>query len=226
MTSEAQLGSSATLCDYILQNQIGKLEPKSVVDFGAGGGKNGRIVRRVNHDCNLIGVDGYEPAAKKLNEGDVYSSAQHLLIGDWFRKAGERHSVAIFGDVIEHLGPREIRNVMRQAVKRFDFIIIIVPLHDIFQDASYGNELEIHKTYVTENFFDRYRITEKHIVHGKEYTIMNVLINNRDVPKPLLKRVMFAGFHYLMLVTQPIGLARPCVNLLKLVLGKKAGELR
>jgi hypothetical protein len=53
---------------------------------------------------------------------------------------------------------------MRSAMEQFDHIIIVVPLHDIFQDDSYGNGLEIHWAYITHHFFDRYKPVEKHIV--------------------------------------------------------------
>jgi hypothetical protein len=36
-------GTSQTVLDYVLKDQIARFRPTSVVDFGAGGGKNGRL---------------------------------------------------------------------------------------------------------------------------------------------------------------------------------------
>lgn len=220
MTSEAQLGSSTSLCDFVLEHQLLQLKPSSVVDFGAGGGKNGRLVRRVLPDVKLTAVEGYEPACAALRNGGIYSDVWSGLIQDWVSQGSERYSVAIFGDVLEHLKPGEIHDVLRACLHKFDHIIIVVPLHDIFQDDSYGNKLEIHKSYVTEHFFDRYHPTEKHIVEGS-YTIMCLLISTRRQRKPLFNRIAWNVFHASMLALQPLGLARPLVDLLKLTPIKK-----
>lgn len=227
MTSAAQFGSSATLCDFALLNQLAKLKPRSVVDFGAGAGKNGKIVRQVlGADCEIVAVEGYEPAANSLRSHGVYNRVDYSLLQDWVDKDPGHYSVAIFGDVIEHLTPREIHKVLRGCLKKFDHIIVVVPLHDIFQDDSYGNELEVHKAYITAGFFDRYKPVEKHIVEGEEYTIMNLLITPSRPERSLAKRIVWKGFHYTMLVLQPIGLARPVVSLIKATLGPYAGKLR
>jgi hypothetical protein len=44
---DQQTGASTWVCDYILEYQLASLRPTEAVDFGAGGGKNGRIVRNV-----------------------------------------------------------------------------------------------------------------------------------------------------------------------------------
>lgn len=227
MTSAAQFGSSATLCDAALEDQLRKLNVTEVVDFGCGAGKNGKIIRRVLGDrCKIIGVDGYRPAVDALRAQGIYSHVDHALLQDWIDCMPDRHNVALFGDVIEHLSPSQIRRVMRACMKKFDHIIVVVPLHDIFQDDSYGNQLEIHKTYVTEGFFDRYRPHEKHVVADGRYTIMNLLITPARKRKPFLARVLWGGFHITMLTLQPVGLARPLVAFLKAVFGRLTGRAR
>jgi hypothetical protein len=214
MTSSQQLGSSVAICDFVIEEQLRKLAPKSVVDFGAGAGKNGIIVRRIVPECELVAVEGYEPAVQSLRTGGVYNKVHHALLQEWVADGSDRFSLAIFGDVIEHLTPRQIHSVLSICLKRFDHIIIVVPLHDIFQDDSYGNELEIHRAYITESFFDRYMPIEKHIVEGG-YTIMNVRIDSSRERAPLVRSIPWKIFHCFMLVLQPLGLARVFVNLLK-----------
>jgi len=227
MTSAAQFGSSATLCDAALEDQLLKLDVSEVVDFGCGAGKNGKIIRRVlGNDCKLIGVEGYRPAVDALREAGGYDRVDFALLQEWVERAPDRHNVALFGDVIEHLTPREIHRVMRACVRKFDHIIVVVPLHDIFQDDSYGNELEIHKSYVTEGFFDRYRPHEKHVVTDGKYTIMNLLITPGRGRKPFLARALWGGFHVAMLTLQPVGLARPLVAMLKSIFGRRVGRAR
>jgi len=170
-------------------------------------------------------VEGCASTVKALEAAKLYHSVKCELLQDWLERDPGHYSVAIFGDVIEHITPREVRHCMKLAMEKFDHIIIVAPLHDIFQDgATYAdgvyNELEKHKTYITEGFFDRYSPVSKHIVVGEEYTIMNVLIQTRRPKKPLVKRAAWNTFHLAMLTLQPIGLARPTVDLLKMTLGR------
>ena len=42
---EQTAGISATYLDYVIEDQLKRITPKTVVDFGAGAGKIGRLVR-------------------------------------------------------------------------------------------------------------------------------------------------------------------------------------
>lgn len=226
MTSAAQLGSSEYICDFAVEEQLKKLKPTSVVDFGSGGGKYARIVRRVvGEDCALTAVEGCASTVRALEAARLYHSVRCDLLQDWLERDAGHYSVAIFGDVIEHLWPWEVRRCMKLALKKFDHIIIVCPLHDIFQEgATYEggeyNALEKHKTYITRGFFDRYDPISQHVVVGEEFTIMNVLIQTHRPKKPLMKRAAWNTFHLAMLALQPVGLARPTVDLLKMTMGR------
>ena len=216
-----QFGLSEYICDFALVEQLRKLAPASVVDFGAGYGKNGEIVRKIlGAACTLVAVEGFGPAADALRSGGVYDRVSHSLLQDWLDNNNAPYSVAIFGDVIEHLTPREVHRCLELCMRKFDHIIIVAPLHDIFQDGAYGNELERHKTYITQGFFDRYRPIQRHVIVGSDYTIMNVLIQTRLPKKSLATRAAWSAFHMAMLALQPVGLARPTVDLLKMTLGR------
>ncbi len=216
-TVEQQFGSSVSYCDYILAQQLEVLRPTHIVDFGAGGGKNGRIAREVlQSDVRLVAVEGSEKTASMLRNEGPYDEVHHALLQDWVRKDSQMYDVAIFGDVLEHLKPTEIHAVIRQCHRTFRHIIIICPLHDIFQEETYGNPLEIHQTYITSNFFDRYNWGEKHIIKGSYWTIMYVHIDTAPKPAESMRRKLSQNiFHGSMVVLQPLGLARPLVNVLK-----------
>jgi hypothetical protein len=212
-----QRGSSVEICDYVLRHQIAQLEPRSIVDFGAGAGKNGRIAREIlGNAVRLVAVEGFEPTARMLEAGGPYDEVRHILIEDWIaRDPDGRYDLAIFGDVLEHLAPSEIRRVMKICLRRFATIIVVIPLHNIYQDEAYGNRLEIHRAYITSGFFDRYRPVEKHIVRGDGWTIMNVCVH-ADIGSPRLhRRAAECVFHVTMIVLQPLGLARPLVTFIK-----------
>ena len=134
---------------------------------------------------------------------------------NWMTANRNQYDLAIFGDVLEHLTTGEIHRVMSHCLKSFKAIIIVCPLHEIFQDEAYGNPLEIHHSYITEDFFDRYDCREKHIVRSGAWIIMNVLIDAQSVPASLTNRLAWGIFHRVVMLLQPFGLARPLVSFLK-----------
>lgn len=216
--TQQQHGSSGSLCDYVLRHQLEEIAPRQIVDFGAGGGKIGRIARQCLGDhVRLIAVEGFVKTVRMLSRQGVYDEVHHSLIQEWDLTNLTDCDLAIFGDVLEHLTPREIHGLIRRCIKKFKHIIVICPLHDIFQEECYGNPLEVHRTYVTSRFFDRYNPIEKHIIREreKEWATMDVHILTTEKPLPRYRRMSWFVFHRIMLILQPLGLARPFVDILK-----------
>lgn len=213
---DQQYGSSLSLLDYILKYQIAEIKPKQIVDFGAGGGKNGRLIREVlGSACRIVAVEGCQSTAQMLTEKGPYDEVKHDLLQRWHTKNSQRYDLAIYGDVLEHLTPKEIKQVMESSLKYFSHIVVVAPLHDIFQEAAYGNPLEVHRSYITSGFFNRYNPIEKHVATTAGYLIMNVHILS-EMRRNILPSGRLKGlFHIFMLAFQPLGLARPFVNFLK-----------
>lgn len=218
--SVQKYGSNLGFCDHIILHQVRTINPGSVVDFGAGGGKMGKLVRdAAGTYCHITAIEGFKDAAEMLSTCGIYNEVHHCLIQDYIAKLNKKCDVAIFGDVLEHLPPSDIRTIMRFCLQKFDHILINVPLHDIFQDPEYPNQLEIHQSYITERFFDRYRPCEKHIIssekHGKNWTMMNVHVQSHlDAPSSY-QRVVSTLLHYSIVTVQPFGFGRPLVDLLR-----------
>ena len=208
--SDQGYGSSSTLCDYVLRHQLQEAAPGSIVDFGAGGGKIGRLVRdTLGGTCRLEAVEGYAPAAQHLAQRGVYDRVHHALIQEWPQgHLLERYDMAIFGDAMEHLTPRQVRRVVRQCLGMFKEVVIVVPLCDLTQGPIYDNPLEIHRTYITAGFFDRYLPMETHIIHGDRWTIMNVRLS-ADPPGRRRPGVFSRAYHAGVLALQFFGSAQP-----------------
>jgi hypothetical protein len=183
---EPQYGKSIDCLDKYVASQIIIIRPDTAVDFGAGGGKYGKMIRSIPEckNCKIVAVEGYLPTVEHLKSLGIYDSVENILIQKWFDGKDQMYDVAIFGDVLEHLTAGEIRKVIGKALKCFKNIIICVPLRNILQDVIYGNELEVHKTYVVEDFFKPYFIREKHLVMvDRNYFKMNIWIVNYKTNK-------------------------------------------
>jgi hypothetical protein len=144
-----------------------------------------------------------------------YDEVHHALLEGWIEAVRGHYDLAVFGDVLEHLRPRQIHRVIRRGLRTFDRLVIVVPLCDLFQGESYGNPLEVHRTYITEAFFDRYHPVEKHIYRGAKWTIMNVcLLANRPRAR-LCRRLAWYTFDRCVVLLQPFGLARPFATVIR-----------
>jgi len=222
-SSPRQYGKSVDYLDDVLERQLATIAPQTIVDFGAGEGKNGKILKNVLGDSvHTVAVEGFQPTVDMLLSSGIYNEVHHDLIQNWLESHTEHYDLAIFGDVLEHLSVREIRKVMMQCLKQFDCIIAVVPLCHIFQDEVYGNKLEIHKSYITESFFNRYHPEEKHIKAGGIYTIMNVKILSHAKKTFTLRQTALGFLHCCVPFLQPIGLARPFATFIRYV-GRKLG---
>jgi len=218
-----QFGSSANYLDYVLLHQLAEFAPKRIVDFGAGEGKNGKLIRSVfKNDCEIIAVEGYEPTANMLKTAGIYDEVHHSLIQKWLQENTKQYDLAVFGDVLEHLTSREIHQAVKTALTCFERIIIVVPLYDLYQDEMYGNPLEIHKSFITGKCFDRYHPLEKHIRVGRNetgegYTIMNVFITRKRRRESFLRRLELGVIRFWVPLLEPIGLGRAFISFLQFV---------
>jgi hypothetical protein len=56
---EQRYGSSVSVLDYIVRHQIEGIKPRNIVDFGAGGGKNGRLIKNIlGKNCSITAIEG------------------------------------------------------------------------------------------------------------------------------------------------------------------------
>lgn len=216
MSDDPRYGGSAHSCDYIFANQIRGLNPRSAVDFGAGDGKMGRIIRECfGKECQITAIEGHEETGAMLAKEGPYDTVKVCLLQDWVQQNAAHYDLAIFGDVLEHLTPSQIYKVMNKCTETFDHIIIHAPLYEIFQESVHGNPLQFHQSYITPRFFDRFSVTEKHIVFDGCYTIMNVLIRSAKERRPFYRRSAGFAFHHIILLMQSMDLAKPFVLFLK-----------
>jgi 2-polyprenyl-3-methyl-5-hydroxy-6-metoxy-1,4-benzoquinol methylase len=106
-------GSSCTFLDYVVRHQVSEMKPNSVVDFGAGAGKNGKLIREVlGSACTIVAVEGYPQTARTLSESGPYDEVTCELLQGWHANSTQHYDLAVYGDVLEHLTPKEIRQVM------------------------------------------------------------------------------------------------------------------
>ena len=163
---EYQGGGSLDCMIPFTKHEIEVLQPRRVVDFGAGKGKLGKLCRETLGDAvHLTAVEGCPKTIDILQQNGIYQTINHALIEEWVRANSVQFDLAIFGDVLEHLTRREAFQVLDRTLAFIPNIIINVPLRNLLQEPHEENPLEEHKAYFTEQCFDkRFILREKHLV--------------------------------------------------------------
>ncbi|MFH1691145.1 MAG: radical SAM protein [Candidatus Omnitrophota bacterium] len=174
-------GTSRDLLDDFVQQAIKKIAPRTVIDFGAGKGKYGFLLRSsLSERFFIAAVEIYKPLYKILSEIKIYNSVSHCDLLKWLKNNKKIYDVAIFGDVLEHLDKEKIKLALKMACTQFKFLIIIAPLNDSSQDEIIGgNKYSIHKSRLLENDFNNFHILKKDIKSQDNYYKIGIIIKGK-----------------------------------------------
>ena len=145
-----------------------KLSPRRVVDAGSGSGEYGEMIFSCIEDCNVIGVEIYEPYLSFFSNLKKYYSK--VILGDIRDVIHEEEiygDLIIFGDLLEHLHKEDVHPLLREATKKFVYLMICSPIGFTVQtrpkvgdDISFKNLNERHLCGLTREDFTEYDIID------------------------------------------------------------------
>lgn len=180
-------GGSWGLTDDVAKLQLKRISPASVIDFGAGLGKYGLMVREVlGKNVMISGIEIFKKSVEWLESEGIYNDVENIDLVDWYD--GKKYDLGIFGDVLEHLEYEDIKSILKnhKNAETFKNIMIILPLGDCPQDSCGGNEAERHKCIISEVLLTEdlrdigYKITQRFIASADgprgEYKKMLIVI--------------------------------------------------
>lgn len=144
---------SNKIFDNLAKNIIEYIEPKKVLDIGAGAGKYGLIVRDIEPNAHIIGVEIERDYIIKYNLSKVYNeircdNAACLIDGD----CKEKFDLVIFGDVLEHMKKSTGLDLLNFFIYRSKFILIVYP-EKYLQDNVDNYKHEAHISVWSEADF-------------------------------------------------------------------------
>jgi SAM-dependent methyltransferase len=142
---------SSNTFDNVLSDHIYRLSPEKVLDVGSGSGKNGTIVKKINPNIILEGIEPTEKYIEEYNLNSLYNKIYHKDIQKFSKEDSKnRYDVVIIGDVLEHLFRTEVIDYLDYFLYRTKWLIAIWPTN-LPQDDSEENHYEIHKNNFTLN---------------------------------------------------------------------------
>jgi hypothetical protein len=113
----------------------------SMVDFGAGAGFYGKMIKEIMPKKYRIAVEGFEPYIKKYRLSYLY---QKIIVADFAKMELPDADLAILGDVVEHMPKDTATEFMGRVVAKYPHVIVSIPVGSYPQGAYFGNELERH----------------------------------------------------------------------------------
>lgn len=156
---------SSLIFDDEIEQIIKFLQPKRILDIGAGAGKYGETIKRISEGINTTALEIEKEYIKKFKLKEKYSrvlniSADELIHPEYYN---DNFDLVIMGDVIEHMKKSVGVDLINFLVYRSKWIILKFPLKYI-QNSVDGYESEAHiSAWSSEDFrgFDKTKTYSK-----------------------------------------------------------------
>jgi len=166
------------------QQKISEIDPKLILDVGAGQGVYLNLIRAaLPEDVEVHAVEVWEPYIKEFNLYNRYDKVFHKDVREI---ENFEYDLVILGDILEHMSEEDAVKVWDRISKDAKYAIISIPIIHYHQDAINGNPYEIH----VEEDWDTERVlkTFKGIKEHKEFAVTGTFIakfDNEFIPKTI-----------------------------------------
>ena len=141
---------SFVVFDALARQTIEWLAPQRAVDFGAGAGKYGRLLRAVAPHCYTVAVEPEPSYVARFGLSGIYDEVQPLMAHDWMSAHPDaRFDLAILGDCIEHMPKSVGLDLLNALAYRSAYTLVVAP-EFIVQGAVEGVAGEAHVSVWSE----------------------------------------------------------------------------
>lgn len=122
----AHIGYSWPTFDSLTQRIVQTINPKRILDIGAGGGKYGALLKGVVPECEFTALECDEAAFPQLREVG-YDHILPITADRLYERGGDLYDVVILGDVIEHMLHSQGRDLLEFLNYRSRYLLISTP---------------------------------------------------------------------------------------------------
>jgi SAM-dependent methyltransferase len=143
---------SSPIFDSELELYFREVCPSSVLDIGAGEGKYGEMLRRVQPKTKLIAVELDTDYVEEYKLRDLYDEVWDRDAADLMNDLDRTYDAVIFGDCIEHMRKSVGVDLLNFLVYRSKIIVVKFPVQMI-QDPYQGHKSEAHISVWSEHDF-------------------------------------------------------------------------
>jgi hypothetical protein len=145
--------------DDLIVKQLVALNPKSILDIGAGAGKYGKLLKTALPNCV---IDAVEPTQKYIDEyglSSIYSTIYTMNIEEYLENNPKHtYEVVIIGDMLEHLYRSRVIDYLDFLLYKSNWIVCVWPTN-YRQDDYEGNGYECHRSnFKLNDFSDKFEV--------------------------------------------------------------------
>jgi cyclopropane fatty-acyl-phospholipid synthase-like methyltransferase len=126
--------------DYI-RKILQRLQPKTILDVGAGAGKYSILANQVLSDFTIDAVEVWEPYIERFDLNNKYDN---VLVEDVRNLDNFNYDLVIFGDILEHMTKEEAQSLWSKVSTQAKASIIAIPVTHCPQGHWEGNPYEEH----------------------------------------------------------------------------------
>jgi hypothetical protein len=143
---------SSPIFDSELELYFREVRHGSVLDIGAGEGKYGEMLRRVQPNAKLIAVEVDADYVEEYKLRDLYDEVWGRDAVDLMNDLGRTYEAVILGDCLEHMRKSVGVDLLNFLVYRSKIIVVKFPVQMI-QDPYQGHKSEAHISVWSEHDF-------------------------------------------------------------------------
>jgi 2-polyprenyl-3-methyl-5-hydroxy-6-metoxy-1,4-benzoquinol methylase len=155
-----------------VKEKIVQLNPKTILDIGAGNGTYYDLLKPVlDQDTIIDAVEIWQPYIDEFNLHSKYNNLYKTDVRE-FKNFG--YDLVILGDVLEHMTEYDAVELWESISKMAKYAIISIPIIHYHQDAVNGNPYEVHveEDWNTDRVLNKF----KNIVEHKEFTQVGAFV--------------------------------------------------
>jgi len=150
---------SLPVFDDVIVKQLIALNPKSILDMGAGNGKYSKLLRSVLPECKIDAVEATKEYIDQYGLNSMYDTVYNMTIEEYLEKnTGQSYDVVIFGDVLEHMYFSKVTDYLDFLLYRTRWILCVWPTN-LRQDEWCGNGYECHRSnFKLKDLSDKFEV--------------------------------------------------------------------
>lgn len=141
---------SFVVFDSLARQLIEWIAPRQAIDFGAGAGKFGRLLRSAAPGCRSVAVEPEAAYVERFGLHGLYDEVRIQTAAQWQASGiNERFDLAILGDCIEHMPKSVGLDMLNALAYRAAYTLVIAP-EFLVQGSVDGVDAEAHVSVWSE----------------------------------------------------------------------------
>ncbi|KKU59361.1 MAG: hypothetical protein UX81_C0010G0024 [Parcubacteria group bacterium GW2011_GWA2_47_12] len=170
---------SSHVFDNAVAEIVKLVQPRSLLDLGAGAGKYGLMIKELDSSIETVAIEIEKDYIERFNLRSIYKQVWNISIYDLIHPKyfDLNFDVVMIGDVLEHLKKSDGVNLLNFLIYRCRWIIVEFP-HRYLQNSVDNYVSEAHISVWTENDFLSFERTQIYAKDTQRFIVLRGYLEN------------------------------------------------